>query len=235
MPSLRLPVRALTTLSALLLTMGAAHAELVKYNFTATGHVALKLGVGGTAPDSPIGVLHNGDAVNGSFYYDTATPGVLDLSVPDGPAANYRPAPGAAGASFSVAQAGYDYTGATPTYALVQDFHAGAAYPDFLQFGAQNNHDHVTATMELLFKSVDNGEFTGTGLPTELTLSHFATHKMNYYWIDLATGSTMLYTADLTSLARDTSPVPEPGAYAMLLLGLGALGMTTRRKDGGTA
>jgi len=45
--------------------------------------------------------------------------------------------------------------------------------------------------------------------------------------------SQILYTATLTSLTPVVLAVPEPETYAMMLAGLGMLGMAARRKRGG--
>nr|WP_255484643.1 PEP-CTERM sorting domain-containing protein [Duganella sp. 1224] len=85
-----------------------------------------------------------------------------------------------------------------------------------------------------LFLRRGNGDvFSDTSLPTSLSLSSFDDAKFYYFYYSPTDFAWVAFTAQITTLNRLATAVPEPTSYAMFGLGLCLLGLVLRRKSGG--
>lgn len=86
--------------------------------------------------------------------------------------------------------------------------------------------------------SLAGGDFKATGTGSVLAgqwLGELSTASVSHYKADIWTVQSVLtsghgYAQDVAVFSKIPPPVPEPETYAMMLAGLGLLGMTARRR-----
>ncbi|WP_296001591.1 VPLPA-CTERM sorting domain-containing protein [Rugamonas sp.] len=221
------------------LAAGAARADVVEYDFTASISAERLLGLDGMFAPVTTSALP-GDTVSlesiiiGHMYYDTSA---------SASAASQLPAPASgsshsytstmAGLQFSVLGSAVNYS-STPgaqTGLLVWDNASTMMGADVLAMAtAATSAGGVSATASMNLIDNSGTALQDTRTPGQLNFDAFDTRYLTATWIT-ADGQHLMITADLTSLTpSDPAPVPEPANVTMLLAGLAGLGLVARRR-----
>jgi hypothetical protein len=214
------------SLLALMLVASAGHAEIIKYNFTAHG---TSVNYGSTNPgDFPAGaasyLLPQNSTLSGSFFYDTNLQATYS-----GP--NYNDYISTTGIGINLSSsAGYQFANNVTAEFYEPAVHVDDSNPqDLIRINAAEVDSHGIGndvTITLSGKSLLS--LTQSSLPHSLSLNDF-TGEVVIYWGDGA-GKEFNYLATMDSLTL-AAAVPEPETYALLLAGLGLIGVARRRKQ----
>jgi len=208
-------------------TAGAAHAEIVTYEFTAT--------IDYDADPDNVLAYDIGDVVTGTFSYDTEA-----LVTYGGP---YLPESGNTG--------GYAYyydnnisvdTGLTKTesetdYIIIQDLNYSGGATDtvtLIDFGSTlGNGPGDEYGWEVIYLEGHNDIFSGTSLPTTLSLEDFSTAFYRLYALSGDLEGTV--HGNFTSLtqvgAKDVPELSASGLGSAVFLLAGAVHLLTRRRE----
>ena len=233
-------------LSALALAMAvagattSAQAAPVTYNFTANISSLSELQSTGSFADvasASLGGSHIalGEKVSGSITYDAATAQFAFDNLPDEPNTSYSYALPTFNLQYKTESGGYSFssvpgnpdsattfndpTGDSLTFDSVStEQRLGLDLLNYIRFGFFDQSSQLlnSAAMPASLGAAGQvvGSFAGIFRTTDFT-------------------SNINYSATLTSFAPAVTAVPEPETYAMMLAGLGMLGMAARRKRGG--
>jgi hypothetical protein len=227
--------------AALTLALGSiaavAHATPVTYTFTATvDSVDGSFGTGDSTHADLAGLhVELGDKVIGKITWDNATA-----------ISPYGPTPSGTGMSeyYDVAAASIEYTflSGRNSYAIAQragvDVYNDAPNDSFifsvLSTRAAQGQSLIDATT-LVFGEQAGNLWNSTAVPTSLDTALGGKYANLISYVGQNTGtagdSAFSFSASLTSLQlQSVSAVPEPGTYAMLLAGLGLIGVVARRR-----
>ena len=223
--------------AALTLAIGsitaAAHAAPVTYTFAATvDHVNGYNGAGDNTYGDLAGLhVELGDKVIGSITWDAATAISRSDSTPTSESYDMS--------AFSIE---YTFLSGRNSYAIAQaadvDIYNDAPN-DGLIFSVVSTRRvqgvDLSALSALAFGDPAGNLWSSTGVPTSIdtALGGKYANLVGSVWENTGTpgDAGFSFGASLTSLQlQSVSPVPEPGTYAMLLAGLGAVGMVARRR-----
>jgi hypothetical protein len=214
------------SLLALMLVASAGHAEIIKYNFTAQG---TSVNYGSTSPsDFPAGaasyLLPQNSTLSGSFFYDT------DLhALYTGP--NYNDYVSTTGIGIKLSSsAGYQFANNVTAEFYEPAVHVDDSNPqDLFRVNASEIDSHgISNDVTITLTGKTQSSLTQSSLPASLSLNDFS-GDVFIYWGDGA-GKEFNYLATIDSLTL-AAAVPEPETYAMLLAGLGLIGVARRRKQ----
>ena len=221
------------------LSMSAAHAAPVTYNFSGTIASLSALQSNGGYEDvanAAVGATHlaMGEKLFGSITYDAANAQfMMDDSQSELPNSNYiynlptfslqyttesggysfSSVPGATGSAMTFNQPTFDTLGFEPS-SFSRQLGLDLMSSVFFVIGDPSGQLLSSAAMPASFDSAGPGSeasVSGTIRTTE-------------------SGALIYYSANMTSLTRAVTAVPEPETYAMMLAGLGMLGMAARRR-----
>jgi hypothetical protein len=195
-----------------------AEADLITFDFTGT--------VITVAPEL-LGTFSLGDAMTGSYTFDSTTPGV---SGPDTSIYNL------AITALDVTVGSYVATASSPGSILItNDFLTTSAdlylATNFVSGPTISNTFGTWDVITFLFNLTDTTGtvFTTTDLPlSPPNLAAFDITAASLLFRDESQGVLVAVSADLNSL---TSPVPEPGTLLLIGSGLAGFGITTRRRN----
>lgn len=218
------------------LLASTAHAEVVVFDYTAVvtglienfGEPVDSFMVDGTT-------IKAGYTFSGSFTIDLATPGYDNH--PDSPSrgyfAQYRGSFGNV-ADMTVAETGYRFDSRPASY-YGSGFEVGNS-PEGDSFFYESGNliysgAHYRSEYVMFNLSDPSGQMLDSvGAPRQLSIPEDGSATMRYYLSLSEAGKYWTASANLTSLRLHTSPVPEPSTWAMLGLGLAAVGAAARRR-----
>lgn len=207
----------------------AAQAELITYRYTATiNQVGLS---DGDLSDLPFG---SGDVLVGSFAYDTMAP--LKPTQPDS-YPSFRSAlyemslP--AFMNYRVERTGYGFASSPLAdlqgFAQVWDSYEGEALSDQFELLMWDTDAQFDRSMHLRFL-VPATTFQDTAMPASFDPANVEIASMFGNFVRKDGSGYIHYSADVTSLERVSSEVPEPVTLLLLAAGATALGAARRRK-----
>lgn len=121
------------------------------------------------------------------------------------------------------------------TFNITTPLYAGSAVSDIqLQFGSFTlAYKNITGLSAEIYKGsniVPYATFTSAGNPDYLTLPASSYFDIGNYTLKVGGTSTGLSGGSYI-IAAITTPVPEPGTWAMLLVGLGLVGLRLRLRQ----
>jgi hypothetical protein len=216
---------------ALLLVSSLGQAEVLKFNFTAHGTSIDDLG---PAPAGALALLPATSTISGSFFFDTTLVATASGNNADGTSyADY----------YSVSKVGVTLS-SSAGYAfhnnVTEEYYEPAVHVTNVLSTSPEPYDlvNVTAAMNdgsggthdiglMLSDRHLGATLTDNSLPLSLSMDNYS-GTLFIFWNDNA-GKTFKFNATLDTL--QLAPVPEPHTYAMLLAGLGLLGVAARRKQ----
>jgi PEP-CTERM motif len=132
----------------------------------------------------------------------------------------------------------YAYTSNTDDWTTPTTFLAGfSSAPDGFgnaTFGVLTNTGLVAGASAVeITPSTDFGQYAGSRSGEESFAAYAPMVNAGANWTNAVGGDQSQVSPDLTAFT--TTPVPEPGTYALLLAGLAATGMVVRRRTGSPA
>lgn len=221
------------------LSMSAAHAAPVTYNFAGTINMLTEQQTNGaflSVAYAELGGSHLalGEKVIGSITFDAANAEFMtDDSSPDSPNSNYSYNVPTFSLQYQTESGGYSFSSfpGGPGWATTSNQPTGDAV------GFQSTSFNQQLGLDLL-----NQVFFGIGDPSGQLLSSAAlpasfgaagpgtASSVTGIFRTTDFGSVINYSATMTSLTPVVMAVPEPETYAMMLAGLGMLGMAARRR-----
>ncbi|MBA5687138.1 PEP-CTERM sorting domain-containing protein [Rugamonas apoptosis] len=238
----------------LLISAPFAHASVVAYDFSATvGDMTYYAHTSPTGPGPGVAVtssnyagslISRGDQVRGHFFYDTTLGQFLAAppALPDAESALYG-GPGyantMAGVNYEVGNGGGVRFAAveTPVISIMNNRFIDAVH---IVAWRQNGQSGLQQEVGIDFIDSRHVALNSIGLPSEIKPADYGLmgiyNSFMYASRDDALNVTMMIDTLTPSLPGPgpgpgpTPPVPEPESYAMLLAGLGLLGVLSRRK-----
>ena len=237
-------IRAALFACALALSAAGAHAAPVTYNFT--GEVGaidvFKVDRFGGVWTFDVANAElaghrfvTGSKLTGTLTYDAANATFLNDFDPSNPGNNLHYELGTFKLEYTIATAsGYHYTNTGPGYATTDNDQPG----DFMGFETYTvtNEQNLNLRNDgtLVFNDA-TGVLLNSGMPpaeiNTLIPSLLAHSALRGGLLDFGGSGTVSFRASITSMERvNVSAVPEPSAYLMLLAGLGAIGLASRRQ-----
>lgn len=213
---------------ALVLLAGVGQAQVVKFEFTATGSTAQTGGDLGAIP-----ALAQGTKISGVFYYDLSTPPDVSQSGTDFDSKTYNSLN--TSLTFS-ANTGYSFApGANAADSLLQptidirNYHAaGEGHNDALYLYAYNIDGGIEQQGQItLIGKNGHNTFNSVALPSALSLGDFdGTLQLLWQHGD----NFVRFEASIDTL-QQVAAVPEPETYAMLGAGLLLMGALASRRQ----
>jgi hypothetical protein len=223
----------------------AAHATIVTYTFQAkVSSITERLNPNGDFVDvlqsgfagTPVAI---GDIVTGSFRYDTSV--ALGSYQPDQkPGLDYRMYDAGTMDSISYVDrtTGLAIT-SQPTLNWLGSYQVHDSVPiagdfasDFFSMLLHAEPDGLFATSRLMLMDLYGNAFQSAAVPKELILSAFQYATVGGSFLRDSDDGWMSFSADITSLERVGTDVPEPGSAALFAIaaaGLFGLRKTRRR------
>lgn len=211
---------------ALALLAGIGQAQVVKFEFTATGSAAQTGGDLGTIP-----ALAQGTKITGVFYYDLSTPPDVSQSGANFDNKTYNSLN--TSLTFS-ANTGYSFTPLAnaaepqlwPTIDIRNYHAAGEGHNDALYLYAYNigGGTEQQSQITLIGKNGHN-TFDSVALPSALSLADFD-GTLLLLWQQ---GDNFVQFEATIDTLQQVAAVPEPETYAMLGAGLLLMGALARR------
>jgi hypothetical protein len=220
------------------LSMSAAQAAPVTYNFAGSITSLSEMQSGGwfeNVAHAELGGSHLalGEKIVGSITYDAANAEFASDLAPGAPNTNHVYNVPTFSLQYKTESGGYSFSSfpGNPGQAVTFDSPTG----DSLGFQAYSLNSQLGLDLlnQILFGIGDpSGQLlSSAALPASFGSSAGAGISGIFRTTDF--GSIINYSANLTSLTPVVMAVPEPETYAMMLAGLGMLGMAARRKRGG--
>ncbi|WP_229509339.1 PEPxxWA-CTERM sorting domain-containing protein [Massilia sp. CCM 8734] len=222
-----------------------AQAEIQVYEFSATiGSLVSSEGASYTTTEGAAAgsVISLYDRVVGRFSYDTELAALPNAAEPVGtPASSTAPGYQQYGSRMKNAnEFAFTILPSGQQMVVAADQWKSVTVTNYLPDGMFSGPDRLAIYTGESLSTTGTIEFTdwtanwlsNRQLPGSLpSLSSGISATVSQYWFLPAEGSFRKMTAYMDTLTRvDVSPVPEPGTWAMLLAGLGILGLSSRRK-----
>lgn len=228
-------INALKAMSLLLLGLMSSASQAVEYvKFAFTAHGTDVQSSGGTPAGSPASLLNLGTAINGYFYYELGTPYTSSDPNGTGGTVSWYSNPNTIGIKFT-SSTGFSFAPNSSAYfdpfITVDDSSSSAPDPrDKIWVGAaEHTASGADQDVELFLADKHNaGTFGSSVLPTSLSGSDYD-GALTLFWSD-NNGHTFRFVATVDTLTQ-VAAVPEPETYAMLLGGLGLVGVAARRRQ----
>lgn len=217
-----------------ILHTGTATAALVGWSFSATVSGlftydgATKEIVHVSSSDFPGSQVSIGDHVSGSFVFDTNTPLSPYYQPPTESAGSYLAYvdenPGR-GLQFTFDGKNLAFNARPFTLLQIRNDAASASGWDTFDLSSSSIFSSTSLFQVAGISLMDStgAALNGPGLPTDLQLKSYFFHEFTTGWVRSSDGNQLQVQATLTDLTPLATPVPEPSAFALLLLGLGAV------------
>ena len=224
----------LATGLVLCLATASASAEVLTFDYVALASKTVYFTDGTETTVQSVRVdgstINTGDTLRGSFSIDLTTP-LTYYHQTDGQVSgsyNTKDAGSPNLIGFSDLQSGYGYAPHTDEF-LHLTIYDGV--PGLREDAMVMGHGSGPHSIQLVFNQDAGTLFSSTSLDVTRSLVG-ANGVLSYSYTDyLRNGTVSIVRADLTSVTlRSISPVPEPSAYAMLLLGVATVAAIGRRR-----
>jgi hypothetical protein len=239
----------------LLLSAPFAHASIVAYDFSATvseltyyAHTSPSgpgPGVSLTSSDYAGALVSKGDQVRGHFFYDTELGQFLGAppAQPGAESALYG-GPGyantMAGVDYSVGNGGVRFKSVdTPVVSVINNPYVDVVHIVALTVDGQSG---LGQEVGIDFIDIRHTALNSIALPTAIKASDYASMGVYNSFTYASRDDSLFVGMTINALTPSipgpgpgpgpTPPVPEPESYAMLLAGLGLLGVLARRRAG---
>lgn len=221
------------------LSMSAAHAAPVTYNFTGTINMLMEQQSNGgflNVAYAELGGSHLalGEKVVGSITYDAANAEFLsDDSAPGAPNSNYSYNVPTFSLQYKTESGGYSFSNFPGSAGSATTFDQPTGDTVGFQTASFNQQLGLDLLNQVFFGIADpSGQLLSSAtLPASFGSAGPGTaSSVTGIFRTTDFGSQINYSATMTSLTPVVMAVPEPETYAMMLAGLGMLGMAARRR-----